>query len=354
MFSPPAILTSRQQEILLGILTSFVESNEPVGSKTLAHKYVRNLSPASIRYELSELTDQGYLHQPHTSSGRVPTDRAYRFYVDQLTDLPPLTEMEVERIHIDYDKAPAVGLESLLEQTSKLLSSLTHHASVVLLPSLSRTVFRQIRIARLRPHVSQITLVAQNGIIRNRLIELEEDLPQNFLDKVERFLSDEFEGMTLQEVRSRIEQQVFEHKRDFDVLYGESLKMCEKAFLETAVEGDEFIAYGTNHILDDPEFQADFEKMRALFVAFQEKSKIIAILDKCAHDDGVSVSIGSETEVEEMKDFTIIAKRYGDGSQGLGTVGIIGPKRMHYPRIMALVDIMAAKLSQRIASDPNL
>ena len=354
MFSRPAILTSRQQEILLGILTSFVESNEPVGSKTLAHKYVRNLSPASIRNELSELTDRGYLHQPHTSSGRVPTDRAYRFYVDQLTDLPPLTEMEVERIHIDYDMVPAVGLESLLEQTSKLLSSLTHHASVVLLPGLSKTVFSQIRIVRLQPSVSQITLVAQNGIIRNRLIDLEEDLSQDFLDKVGRFLNDEFEGMTLEEVRSRIEQQVFEHKRDFDILYSESLKMCEKAFLETAVEEDEFISSGTNHILDEPEFQADFEKMRALFVAFQEKSKIISILDKCARDDGVSVSIGAETEVEEMKDFAIIAKRYGDGSQGLGTVGIIGPKRMRYPQIMALVDMMAAKLSQRIASDPNL
>ena len=130
--------------------------------------------------------------------------------------------------------------------------------------------------------------------------------------------------------------------------------MSEKAFLEKTGEGEEFFSSGTHHILDEPEFQTDFENMRALFDAFQEKGKIISILNKCADEEGVSVSIGYETEVEVMKDFTIIAKKYGDGKKDLGTVAVIGPKRMYYPRIMALVDITTSRLSQRIASDPNL
>ena len=181
MFSPSEALTSRQQEILLGILTNFVDSKEPVGSKTLAHKYVRNLSPATIRNELSELAKQGYLYQPHTSAGRVPTDKAYRFYVNQISDLPPLTDWEAERIHVGYNEGHSFGLASLLDQTSKLLSSLAHCTSVVLLPSLSRTVFSQIRIVRLQPSVSQIVVVAKSGIVRNQLIEMEEDLSQDLM-----------------------------------------------------------------------------------------------------------------------------------------------------------------------------
>ncbi|MFQ5691924.1 MAG: heat-inducible transcriptional repressor HrcA [Nitrospinota bacterium] len=354
MFSQGTQLTERQQEILLGVLSHFVETGGPIGSKTLARRYVRNLSPATIRNELARLTQLGYLEQPHTSAGRVPTDRAYRFYVDQLKSLPPLTKVEVERIRVGYHKARSMDLEATLELTSRLLSSLTSQASVVLLPNLSKTVFSQIRFIKLRPRLAHVIMVGKGGMIQNRSIELDEDLSQGFLDKIGRYLNEEYAGLPLREVRQRVSLQMVEHKRDFDVLYREALKMSRKAFLETPDEGDEFYVGGTNHIFDQPEFRDDVGKMRALFETFEEKEKLVSILDKCMDDEGVSVHIGSENEIEAMDGCALITRNYGDGSQSLGTLGVVGPKRMEYPRIMALVDQTATTLSHVLGAGSPL
>jgi heat-inducible transcriptional repressor len=354
MLSDSAPLTSRQQEILLGILSSFVESAEPIGSKTLARKYVRNLSSATIRSELAELTDMGYLEQPHTSAGRIPTDKAYRFYVGQVKTLPPLPETHVDRIETGYFHVQPLGLDALLEKTSKLLASLSQQASLILLPSVSKTVFSQIRFIKIRPKLAHVVVVAKNGLIQNRPIEMDEDLSQEFLDRIGRYLNEEFEGLTLGEVRDRISVQMVEHKREFDVLYREALKMSQKAFLEPAGSNEEFFVGGTNHLFDQPEFQTDVEKMRALFNAFEEKEKLISILDRFLEAEGVSVSIGAENEIEAMDECALIISSYGDGSQILGTLGVVGPKRMEYPRIMALVDTMASTLSHAIAVKSTL
>ncbi len=350
MLSYSSHLTERQQEILLGVLSNFVQSVEPIGSKTLAKKYVRNLSPATIRNELAELTEMGYLQQPHTSAGRIPTDKAYRFYVNQVRDLPPLSKMEAERIQIGYFQVRPMRMDVLLERTSKLLSSLTRQASLVLLPNLSKTGFSQIRFIKVRPRLAHVVVLANNGMIQNRPIEMEEDLSQEFLDKIGRFLNEEYKGLTLREVRQRVSVQMLEHKREFDVLYREALKMSRKAFLDAPGGGDEFYVGGTNHIFDQPEFQGDVDKMRALFEAFEEKEKLIFILDRCMESDGVSVRIGFENEIEAMNDYALVVRSYGDGMQSLGTLGVVGPKRMEYPRIMALVDKMASTLSHVIAA----
>ena len=353
MLSGATNLTVRQEDILQGVLSSFVETNEPIGSKTLAKKYVSNLSSATIRNELAELTELGFLCQPHTSAGRVPTDKAYRFYVNQVKKLPALSEMEVERIRIGYGETRSLGLEGLLEQTSKLLSSLTRQASLVLIPNLSRTVLSQIRIVRLRPNLAHVIVVTKNGRTQNRSIEMEEDLSQEFLDRMSRYLNEEYKGLTLQEVRRRISLQMLEHKKEFDILFRESLKLSKKAFLESPEETDEFYIWGTHHIFDQPEFQTDVEKMRMLFEAFQEKEKLVEILDRFVEAEGISVSIGPEIEVEAMNDCAFVMKTYSDGSRNLGTLAIIGPKRMRYPRIMALVDMTASTLSRFIAAESS-
>ncbi len=349
MLSDSTTLTGRQQEILLGVLSSFVESAEPIGSKTLARKYVRNLSPATIRNELAELTDLGYLEQPHTSAGRIPTDKAYRFYVGQVKTLPPLPEIHVDRIESGYVQVQPLGLDALLGHTSKLLASLSQQASLILLPSISKTVFSQIRFIKIRPKLAHVVVVAKNGRIQNRPVDMDEDLSQEFLDRIGRYLNDEFEGLTLSEVRDRISVQMIEHKREFDVLYREALKMSQKAFLAPMESDEEFFVGGTNHLFDQPEFQADVDKMRALFKTFEEKEKLISILDRFLEAEGVSVSIGAENEIEAMNGCALIVSSYGDGSQVLGTLGVVGPKRMEYPRIMALVDTMACTLSHALA-----
>ncbi|MBI2882159.1 MAG: heat-inducible transcription repressor HrcA [Candidatus Tectomicrobia bacterium] len=350
MFAYSGRLTERQREILLGVLLSFVETAEPIGSKTLARKYVRNLSSATIRNELAELTEKGYLEQPHTSAGRVPTDKTYRFYVDQLNRLPPLPRKEVERIWVGYYQARSLSLEAVLEQTSKVLSSLTHQASVVLLPNLSKMVLSQVRFIKLRPKAALVIVVAKNGMVQDRSVELEEDLPQELLDKIARCLNEEYQGLTLRDIRRRVSLQMIEHKREIDILYRETRKMSQKAFLETAKEGDGFFLGGTNHIFEQPEFQADVDKMRALFETFEKKEKLISILDRCMEAEGISVHIGSENEIEAMTQCALVTRSYGDGTQNLGTLGVVGPKRMPYPRIMALVDQTASVLSQVLAA----
>ena len=182
MLADSTHLTGRQQEILLGVLSNFVETAEPIGSKTLARKYVRNLSSATIRNELAELTDLGYLEQPHTSAGRIPTDKAYRFYVGQVRTLPPLSKSDVAQIEVSYFQVLPLGLDALFGQTSKLLASLSRLASLILLPGVSKTIFSQIRFMKIRPRLAHVVEVAKNGLIQKRPSEMDEDKSQEFKD----------------------------------------------------------------------------------------------------------------------------------------------------------------------------
>jgi len=331
------------------VIRSYVERAEPVGSRTLSRSHLRELSPATIRMAMADLEEMGLLLQPHTSAGRVPTDKAYRFYVDTLGPLPRVSRADTDQIREGYPKRVR-SVAELMGSTSKVLSAMTRQAGLVFLSNLSKTFFKQVRFIKLRPFRALVVLVSRAGLVQHKGIELEEDLSQGYLDKVANYLNEEYSGLSLRQVRQKIYLRMQEDKRQFDVLYREALKLSQKTFLEDGGEEDAIYLGGASHVFSQPEFKADVDKMRALLETFEEKGKLIAILDKCLASGGMTVLIGSENEIASMEDCALIATTYGDEETLQGTVGVVGPKRMEYPRIMALVDHTAQTLSQFLAA----
>ncbi|RMF89909.1 MAG: heat-inducible transcription repressor HrcA [Nitrospinota bacterium] len=344
------LLGEREQQILKATIHTYITTAEPVGSRTIARKFQLGLSAATIRNVMADLEEMGFLTQPHTSAGRVPTDKGYRFYVDSLVDLPALSKAESARIDAGYQTTLHKEIEELLEVTTKLLSLITQQAGIVLLPRLAYMVFKRIEFVRLHPKKVMVLLVTQTGLLENKVIELDEDLMQEQLDGIARFLNNRFAGLSLHTVRERVAALMAEEKAQYDTLLQRTVQLCQKAFLDEEQEGEVFVG-GTTNIFKQPEFVSDLEKLQAIFQALEEKKRLIQILDACLHAEGVKVLIGSESRIEEIQDCSLVTHTYQYGDRTIGVLGILGPKRMEYPRLISIVDYTAKALSRVLSAE---
>ncbi len=343
---PP--LTIREQRILKAVIHAYITTVVPVASGMISRRYRMDLSPATIRHVMGRLEQLGYLSQPHTSAGRVPTDKGYRFYVDNLLQIPILPKAQSTRIDASYEASSARDVGDLLDSTSQLLASLTHQAAFVLLPRLATMVFAHMEFVRLRPRQILGIFVARSGFVGNRVIELEEDLSQDELNTINRYVSSEFAGLTLAEIRARVTQLMAEEWAQYDQLVRRAMQLSRKVFLEAPplTSHGQFKIGGTSHFLDQPEFATHRERMRAVLQAFEEQEKLLSILDRCLDVEGIQVVIGSESAIEEVIECSLITHSYKEGEQPVGVVGILGPKRMEYPRMMSIVEYTANVLSR--------
>lgn len=337
-------LGERYRSILLATIHSHAESAEPVGSRTISKRYDLGLSPATIRNVMADLEEMGFLTQPHPSAGRVPTDQAYRIYVNSLFDIPPLTQQESELIDRSL-KENLYELDHVMETASKILSVVSRQTGMVFLPRISHLIFKRIEFIKLRPTQAMAILVAESGLVHNKIIEMEEDISQEKLEDISRYLNEEFGGLALHEIRMRIYELMVKEKEEYDQLLQKAMALSRQAFAEEEIDGEIYMG-GTLNILEQPEFSNNIEKMKAIFKAFEEKSNLIRILDRCIEGKGLSILIGSESEVEEMQDCSIVAHTYMYKNQAVGTLGILGPRRMEYPRIIAIVDYIAKAVSR--------
>jgi heat-inducible transcriptional repressor len=340
-----AELGDRDRQVLEAIILEYTQSGAAVGSRAIAKKYGLNVSPATIRNVMADLEDLGLLYQPHTSAGRVPTDLGLRIYIDAIVQIQRLSVGDRERIRRAY-RSGVQGIESLLRETSRVLSSFSRQAGVVLTPRLANMVFRRIEFIRLRSHVVMAILVSKAGIVHNTMFEVEEDISQEKLDKYSRYLNDVLRGLTIHQVKVRLVEEMKREKVLFDHLLSKTLELSQQA-LEKNLEESELFINGSTNLLDNPEF-ADVAQMRRLFTAFEEKSKIINLLDKSIAAEGVSICIGSESELQDMEGISFITSPYTSGEEVLGTLGVIGPTRMDYSRIIPLVDYTAKLLSKML------
>jgi heat-inducible transcriptional repressor len=343
-----AMLSIREQRILKAVIHAYITTVVPVASRTLSRQDRMDLSSATIRHVMGRLEELGYLSQPHTSAGRVPTDKGYRFYVDNLLQIPILSKAQSTKIDASYQASSARDVANLLDITSPLLASLTHQAAFVLLPRLATLVFAHMEFVRLRPRQILGIFVARSGFVGNRVIDLDEDLPQEELSAINRYVSSEFSGLTLTEIRARLTQYMAEQWAQYDQLMRRAMQLSLKVFLEEPpVTGHgQFKIGGTAHFLDQPEFAHHRERMRAVLQTFEEQEKLLSILDRCLEADGVQVVIGSENAMEEVIECSLITHIYKEGEHPVGVVGILGPKRMEYPRMMSIVEYTANVLSR--------
>ena len=320
-----------------------------MGSRTISRHPHLNLSPATIRNVMADLEEKGFLWQPYTSAGRVPTERAFRFYVDYLLKVRRLPRREREVIREEYLSPMAMGVdvEELLRQAARILSAFSDYIGVVVAPPIGSGALKHIQFVRLSENQVLVILVSIVGIVEHKVIPIPEqdrdDLTQEELDRMSRYLSSELYGLTLIEMRERILAQMREEKVKFDTLLQKALRLGEQAL--SNVSGTQVYLEGKLNILKEPEF-AQVEKMRAIFKAFEEKGKILKLLDKSLKVRGLSVFIGSEMEFEEAKELSLVTRDYPRGGKFMGTLGVIGPTRMKYSRVIALVDCVSELLTE--------
>ncbi len=330
-------LTDRDREVLEAIITDYIQSAEPVGSRTVSKKSKIGLSPATIRNVMADLEEMGFLTQPHTSAGRVPTDRAFRFYVDSILEVRKLKLVDRGRIEMGFQDE-GMDTNEIMKRASSLLSLLSKQTGVILAPRFGSNIFKHIEFIKLREKTILVIIVCKSGEVQNKLIESDEHMSQDELDKYSRYLTEIMGGLNLVEARRKILEEVKKEKVLFDKLMYRALQLSQKA-LEDEGGGDLYIEGKTN-ILQSPEF-ADLEKMRTLLQAFEEKTKIVKLLDKALLAQGMQIFIGAENEFNEMKDCSVIAAPYSRENFTLGTLGIIGPTRMDYLSIIPIVDYTA-------------
>ncbi len=335
-------LTDRMKEVLRAVIEDYIHTAEPVGSLAIAKKTKLGLSPATIRNIMADLEEGGLLFQPHPSAGRVPTERGLRFYVDSILDLHDLSGEEKREIRTRYVLSKSEW-KDLFREVSRVLSSFSNCLGVVWAPRLSELVLQHIEFVKLRRNLTLVIFVSSTGIVQNRIIEMDEDLTQAELDQLSDGLNEHLAGLTLQQVREKLFDRMRREKRAFDRLFQEAIKLGGKAFASFE-ETDVFIEGRTN-ILSEPEFSKR-STMTDLFRAFEEKATMVKLLDKCLAPKGVRISIGSESQIQEMGACSLVTSTYGSEGKVWGALGVIGPRRMNYARIVPLVDYSAKVLTE--------
>jgi heat-inducible transcriptional repressor len=340
----PEGLDERTRNILMAVIHSFIHTGEPVGSRTLSKRFDFGLSPATIRNIMSDLEELGFLEQPHTSAGRMPTDQGYRFYVDNLRGIEVLSAEESAFISQHY--APYYGeVDEVMTATSRLLSEISRYAGVVL-HIFSITIFKRIEFVKIRGRQVLAIFVMESGMVHNKLIMLDEEMAQEELYQISNYLNQEFSGQPLRTIRQHVLDLMAAEKAQYDKLVQQALSVGAKTFGETSEDESDIYLGGTSNIMDQPEFASNLDQMKELFKAFEEKNRLISLLDKCLDEPGVHVIIGSETPFKDIRECSFVTHTYSYDNRTLGVLGVVGPKRMVYPRIMAIVDHTANIVSK--------
>lgn len=335
-------LDDRARDVLRAVVQEFISSGEPVGSQQLTRRGEFEVSPATMRNVLSELEAQGFLEKPHTSAGRVPTDAGYRFFVDSMLQLktPALADQQLIESGLS---APVV--EDRLQEAGKLLHQLSRHAGVVLIPRPSAGSLTRIEFVRLAEDRALAILVGAAGQVQNKLLTLDSPVTSEELIRAANYLNELLrQAQSIEEVRSRILQELDRQRMQYDELAAQALKLGAAATDVSSAE--RVVIEGTGSFLETKDFADDVRRMRALFRALDDKHKLLSLLDRVQRAREMQIFIGAESEFGSQGDVTLIATPYGTSEQVLGTVGVIGPTRLDYQRVIPLVNFTAKVLSR--------
>jgi heat-inducible transcriptional repressor len=339
-------LDERTRGILRLIIRSYVTSGDPVGSRTLAKSIEWRLSPATIRNIMSDLEDEGYLEQPHTSAGRIPSEKGYRFYVDNLADSGKVRKSD-ER-YISRMLAESENPEDVMSRASIVLSTISRNVGIVIAPPMAATVLKHIEFVDLSDGKILVVFVSKSGLLQRKLIRVGDRYTQEELDKAGRYLVEKFSGKTLMEIRNELLRMMQVERALFDGMF--SLLQTWGETLGEEAAADSIYLQGTANIINQPEF-ADVERMRMLFQMFEEKGRLVKILNECISSnppEGVKIAIGSELGVPNMRDFTLITSSYASDDHTTGFLGIIGPTRMEYERGISIVGYLGRLIGEMI------
>lgn len=348
MPGPTGDLDRREREILRALVQDYIQTGEPVASQPLLSRHELDCSPATVRSVMGDLEALGFLEKPHASSGRIPTQRGYRLYVDTLLKVRPPSPADRDRI--ERLAQGAADVSTLLEGTADLLHSLSHHAGVVTTPRPGADPVRQLELVRLRENRVLAVFVTEAGIVTNKLVQLEFPMEPSELEQAANYLTEKLQAATevgeLRAVREAILRDMRADQSALHDLLQKALALAEQTFAAAPLE-EKVVVEGEQSFLDAPEF-ANVRKARALLRGFAEKDRILRVLDRVLTAQEVQIFIGAESEFAAVPDVSVIAAPYGRGDHVLGTLAVVGPTRMNYARVIPLVDLTARELSRAL------
>jgi heat-inducible transcriptional repressor len=339
MKQTPAGLTDRAQLMLRALIDRYVRDGQPVGSRTLARDAGLKLSPATIRNVMSDLEELGFVASPHTSAGRVPTVLGYRFFVDTLLTVQPLNQRAMERMRAELilDKTP----QGLFEAASGILSGITHLASVVTLPRHERPLFNQVEFLPLSENRVLAILVTGKDEVQNRVLKMEKVYSAAELQQASNYLNHLFAGKDLDEVRSTLLREMQETRSSMNDMMLAAMQMADQVLEKN--RNEDFIVAGQTNLMEFHEL-CDIEKLRKLFDAFNQKRDMLHLLDQCVHGEGVQIFIGEESGYQVLDECSMVTAPYTVDGRIVGVLGVIGPTRMAYDRVIPIVDATARLL----------
>ena len=350
---------SRRQAVLSAIIEEHLISGETVGSHVVSDKFASaaGWSSATIRNVMAELEELGLLQQPHTSAGRIPTDKGYRYYVDNMLDSTRLSKTDLRAIEsIGFGRHTTVRPDRLLEKASHVLSELSENVGIVVWPSLAENRLRHIRFVRLPDRRVLVVLVSNSNIVHDKVITLDEEFTQDELDRTARYLNVEFSGKSLLAIRAEIIELMREGKALYDTVLRNAMLLCERSLQDEEATAEVYLD-GASNILTKPEFSGA-ERIRELFRMFEEKSRLVKILNECISSQPsigiVRVVIGRENVASSMKGCAVITTSYEVGGDVLGAIGVVGPMRIEYGRMMAMVNYLARFIERALLSEVSL
>ncbi|HMK85505.1 MAG TPA: heat-inducible transcriptional repressor HrcA [Steroidobacteraceae bacterium] len=339
-------LSERAQLLLKALIESYIRDGQPVGSRTLSRDSGLSLSSATIRNVMADLEDLGLVASPHTSAGRIPTDKGYRLFVDSLLKVKPLQHEEVEEIERRLKSEVSNG-RALAQTVSQMLSNVTHMASLVTLPNPAYVALTQIEFIALSENRALAIMVMNNREVQNRVVQLERRYSTEELRRAANYLNEAFSGHSLPEVRAMLLTQLQETRQHMNQIMQDAIQVAQKVFESQTEAQVEYVMAGETNLMGFAEL-SNVDRLRRLFEAFNEKHDILRLLDSCLHAEGIQIFIGHESGYRILDDVSVVTAPYLLDNQVVGVLGIIGPTRMAYERVIPIVDVTAKLLGSAL------
>ncbi len=338
------MLDRRAQILLKTLVERYIAEGEPVGSRALSRYSGLDLSPATIRNVMADLEELGFIASPHTSAGRIPTPRGYRVFVDTLLTVKPLDRVEISQLEGNlHPEHP----QKLISSASQLLSQLTHFAGVVVAAKRTSAAFRHIEFLALSEKRVLLIIVTPEGDVQNRILFTDRSYTPSELTTAANFLNQNYAGLTFEQIRGRIQGELRQLQSDMTTLMTAALEAGNQALSDSS---ENYAISGERNLLDSAELSSDMSRLRELFELFERKTLLARILDMSSRAEGVQIFIGGESGIATLDECSVVTAPYEVNGTVIGTVGVIGPTRMAYERVIPIVDITAKLLSSALSN----
>ncbi len=342
-------MDERAKKVLRAVVESYIEKPEPVGSRYIMKRYGFNVCSATIRNIMADLEDEGFLYQPHTSAGRIPTDKAYRFYVNYILE-EALTSQSGEIIKYIEELTKRLkklrnDMNSLFLEATQSLSQLTKYLGLALLPETEKTALYRVDFIKFKDDIVIAVIVNDKGIVKNKYIKAYPEITQQDLNRLAEFVNTNYRGKTIDEIRADLFIRLKQEKIFWDKIISKILKMCNEALYFSR---EDFFISGFYHIMHLPDF-SDINRLREIARTIQDKHLLIKLFENFSEDDELKIIIGEENPIEEFRSLSIIASPYKERDISLGVIALVGPKRMNYQKAIMLVNALAKSLTNTLS-----